>query len=237
MVNAHKSESLKVWALIPARGGSKGLPRKNVLDLKGKPLIAWTIEAALDATCITRTLLSSDDEEIMQIAEEYGCEVAFRRPAHLASDISSSLDVVLHLFDTLGAPDYLVLLQPTSPLRSALHIDEAFEQMQAAGASSCVSICSALTSPYLTVGQDGQGRLHKLLPPPSNAARRQDLPNAFELNGAIYIVRPQDLQRDRAFVTKETFGYIMPQSISRDIDTMNDFNAVSRFLDEQHSDA
>ena len=135
-------QSDKVLALITARGGSKGLPRKNVLLAGGKPLIAWTVEAAVSSECIDRVVLTSDDDEIMAAAMAAGCDVPFCRPAHLASDVATSLDVVLHAIDQLPGYEYVVLLQPTSPLRTAADIDAAFELMLETEAPSCVSAVS-----------------------------------------------------------------------------------------------
>ena len=119
----------KVLAVIPARGGSKGLVRKNILDLAGIPLIAWTIEAAKRSKYIDRVVLSSDDDEIMAVAKHYGCEVPFRRPSALASDDAASLDVLFHAIEKVPGYDYVILLQPTSPLRTFTDIDSAFEMM------------------------------------------------------------------------------------------------------------
>ena len=117
----------KILAVITARGGSKGLVRKNILDLAGMPLIAWTIQAAKQSKYINRVVLSSDDDEIMTVAEKYGCEVPFRRPAMLASDDASSLDVLFHAIGEVSGYDYVILLQPTSPLRTSTDIDDAFD--------------------------------------------------------------------------------------------------------------
>ena len=121
----------RVLGLITARGKSKGLPRKNVLPVGGKPLLAWTIEAGLEASSIDRLVLSSDDDEIMKVAIEYGCDVPFRRPDHLASDEAGSIQVVLHALEILPDYDFVVLLQPTSPQRSSEDIDNAFKLMLA----------------------------------------------------------------------------------------------------------
>lgn len=123
----------KVLALITARGGSKGLPRKNVLQVAGRPLIAWTIEAALKSNIVDRVVLSSDDNEIIETAKSWGCSVPFRRPAHLANDTASSMQVVLHALEQLPGFDYVILLQPTSPLRTASDIDAAFHELKSTG--------------------------------------------------------------------------------------------------------
>ena len=131
----------KVLAIIPARGGSKGLPRKNIADLAGKPLIAWTIEASLNSKYITKTMVSSDDKEILDISVEYGAEI-IKRPENLASDDATSESVVKHAIDCLEATgevfDIVVLLQPTSPLRNSKDIDNAIELMFSSDATSSV---------------------------------------------------------------------------------------------------
>src|SRR5262245_50403921 len=134
-------DSQKILALITARGGSKGLPRKNVLDLAGKPLLAWSVEAARASRYIDRLILSSDDDEIMDVAKQYGCEVPFRRPKDLATDGAPTSPAVVHALDAIGeAFDYVVVLQPTSPLRTAADIDGAIELCHVRRASTCVSM-------------------------------------------------------------------------------------------------
>lgn len=214
-----------VLGLIAARGGSKGLPRKNVLPAGGKPLIAWSITAGTAAQAIDELVLSSDDDEIMQVAREWGCGVPFRRPADLASDTASSMDVVLHALDQLPGYEYIVLLQPTSPLRTAEDIDAAFALMQASGAPSCVSVSEAEQSPYWMYRLTAEGKLQGLLSKEEGISRRQDLPPVYVLNGAIYIARIDWLRTTRSFVGAETVAYQMPKERSIDIDNADDFEA------------
>jgi N-acylneuraminate cytidylyltransferase len=129
-----------VLGVILARGGSKGLPRKNVRDLAGKPPIAWTIEAGQEAEYLDRLILSSDDDEIMAVAKEYGCEVPFRGPDVLAEDDTSSMDALLHALDQVETYDYVVLLQPTSPLRTADDIDSTIARCHQNGGTACVTV-------------------------------------------------------------------------------------------------
>src|SRR5687767_5058839 len=176
----------RVLAVIVARGGSQGLPGKNILPIAGRPLLAWTIDAARAARSIDRTILSSDDEAIIAAARGCGCEVPFRRPAELATDTATAVDVVLHALDNVSEYDVVVLLQPTSPLRTAADIDAACAQLAASGAPSCVSVCMAEQSPYWMYRLNGSRRLEPLLEAPTGATRRQDLPPVYVLNGAIY---------------------------------------------------
>jgi CMP-N,N'-diacetyllegionaminic acid synthase len=213
----------KVLGLITARGGSKGLPRKNVLPVGGKPLVAWTVEVALASRSLGHVVLSSDDDEIITAAKSAGCDVPFRRPAHLAGDMSSSIDVVLHALDHLPTFDYVVLLQPTSPLRKSEDIDSAFTLLLETGAPSCVSVTKVEHSPYHMYRLMNGNRLQNILPPAEAGVRRQDLPTIFALNGAIYIAKIEWLRNTRSFLSKETVAYQMPRERSIDIDTYEDF--------------
>lgn len=216
-------QSDKVLALITARGGSKGLPRKNVLLAGGKPLVAWTVDAAVSSGRVDRVVLTSDDHEIMAAAMAAGCDVPFCRPAHLASDVATSIDVVLHALDQLPGYEYVVLLQPTSPLRTAADIDAAFELMLERGASSCVSVCEADQSPYWMYSVAAGNKLQRLLPNVDGVTRRQDLPPIYVLNGAIYIAQIDWLRANKSFVGMDTVAYLMPKERSLDIDTAQDF--------------
>ncbi len=213
----------KVLALIAARGGSKGLPRKNVLLARGKPLIAWTVEAALSAESVSRVVLSSDDDEIMAVALDAGCDVPFRRPDELASDLASSMDVVLHALSELPGYDYVVLLQPTAPLRTSSDIDGAFRAMRVNDAPACVSVTEVDQSPYWMYQVSDNGRLQSILEPLPNVNRRQDLPTVYTLNGAIYIAKIDWLLQTRSFMSSETIAYKMPKERSLDIDNAIDF--------------
>lgn len=222
------SANPRVVAIIPARGGSKGLPRKNVLPVSGKPLIAWTIEAARNADCISRLILSSDDQEIIDAAIKYGCDVPFVRPAELATDAASSIAVVLHALGHVRDCEYVMLLQPTSPLRNAQDIDAAFQLMIEMGAESCVSVCPVEESPYWMYQVDEHARLMPLMRKSELPARRQDLPQVFILNGAIYIAKVERLIATQSFVDDGTVGYVMSRARSIDIDTAKDFLKFER---------
>lgn len=220
----------RVLALIPARGGSKGLPGKNIRPLAGRPLLAWTVQAALDAAAPDSVVLSSDDEAIMAAGREAGCEVPFRRPAELATDTASSLDVVLHALDSLPGFDVVMLLQPTSPLRTAADIDAACERFVATGAPCCVSVAPVAQSPYWMYRLGDGDTLQPLLALPEGATRRQDLPPVYALNGAIYIADVAWLRRTRGFVGEGTVAHVMPAERSLDIDTEADWAEVERHL-------
>jgi CMP-N,N'-diacetyllegionaminic acid synthase len=219
-----------VLAIIPARGGSKGVPRKNIRRLAGKPLLAWTIEEAKKSNYIDRLVMSSEDEEIVALGRQWGCEVPFRRPLELARDETPADLVVLHTVSELPRYDYLLMLQVTSPLRTVEDIDGSLELCVARKARACVSVTEPHKSPYWMFTLDEQERLHPLLSS-TLAKRRQDLPLVFALNGAIYIAETEHYLAAKTFLTPETIAYRMPGEKSLDIDTEYDillFEAIMR---------
>jgi CMP-N,N'-diacetyllegionaminic acid synthase len=219
-----------VLAIIPARGGSKGLSGKNIKPVGGKPLIAWTIEAALASKFIDRVVLSSDDEDIINTAKHYGCEVPFVRPAELAQDDSPAIDTVLHALDHLPHYDITVLLQPTCPLRSSNDIDTALTTMLSNNAKSCVSVTIPNKSPYWMYVVNGYQRLKPLLDKEFTAKQRQDLPDVYILNGAIYTIYTDILFNTRNFVPDGTVPFIMPKERSVDVDYQMDLDFVEFLL-------
>lgn len=220
MIDQHR-----VLAVIPARGGSKGLPGKNIRPVDGKPLLAWTVDAARGSRRVDRLVLSSDDDSIISAARDCGCDVPFRRPPALASDLATSIDVVLHALDQIPGYDVVVLLQPTSPLRSAADIDAACDEMAKMGAPACVSVSPTDQSPYWMYRIDARQALEPIMEPPAGVTRRQDLPPVYALNGAIYVAHAGWLRDTRTFVTRDTVAYVMPRERSIDIDTIEDFEA------------
>jgi CMP-N,N'-diacetyllegionaminic acid synthase len=222
-------------AIITARGGSKGLPRKNVLPFCGKPLIAHTIEAAKSSSAIDRIIVSTDDEEIAEVSQEFGAEVPFMRPVELATDTASSREVILHalcFLEKLGGPiDNFCLLQPTSPLRTAADIDEAFKIFHEKSADSVLSV-----TPYdhpvqwaVEMGDNGtlQPREKK------KTGRRQDVVEYYRPNGAVYMFRTEFFKNSAGYFGADSYGYIMPPERSADIDTQLDFvvaEAIAHYL-------
>lgn len=217
-------------ALIPARGGSKGLPGKNIRPLKGRPLIGWSIEAARTSRYVSRVVVSSDDEEILAVARDQGAETPFRRPASLAGDATPSMDVVLHALDQLAGFEWVVLLQPTSPLRLSADIDAAIEQCLKTNAPACVSVCEAPASPWWMFEVGAECRMRSFLPAEQRPVRRQDLPDLYALNGAVYVAKTEWLRTSRSFLTEETVAYVMPPARSVDIDTLFDFQLAECLL-------
>jgi N-acylneuraminate cytidylyltransferase len=227
----------KVLAVITARGGSKGLVRKNVLYLAGFPLISWTIKAAQKSKYITKVILSSDDDEIITVAKEYGCEVPFRRPEELATDNAASSEVIFHALEKVPGYDYVVVLQPTSPLRSSVDIDLAFELMVSSEADSCVSVCETAKTPYWMYHLESDKKLTPLLSLPLSSHRRQILPATYELNGAIYILKTSALSTEASLVPEGAIAYVMDRAESIDIDTLSDFKKCHTYLEEKSNDA
>ncbi len=222
----------KILALIPARGGSKGLPGKNTLPVAGRPLLAWSVDAARAARSVDRVVLSSDDDAIMAAARACGCEVPFVRPAALGSDTATTIDVVMHALDALPGYDLIVLLQPTSPLRTAADIDAACERLASSGAPACVSVSPVDQSPYWMYRLGDNQGLVPVVETPPGVTRRQDLPAVYTLNGAVYVADIAWLRQTRTFVTRETVAHLMPAERSIDIDTIADFAAFEKSITE-----
>lgn len=221
----------KILGIIPARGGSKGLPGKNIRVVAGKPLIAWTIEEAKKSAFIDRLILSSEDQEIIRVAREWDCEVPFVRPFQLAADDTPGIEPVLHALEALPEfYDYVVVLQPTSPLRSVIDIDNCIRMSLEHGARSCVSVTEVDKSPYWMYTFDDANRLTPLLPGMNLTPRRQDLPLVHALNGALYVAECSWLKRSKTFVADETIGFVMSKERSVDIDTELDLIFVEFFL-------
>lgn len=220
-----------VLAIITARGGSKGIPGKNVVPVSGRPLIQWTIDAAKQSRYIDRLILSSDDPVIIEVATSAGCEAPFVRDTSLASDAASSIDVVADALNHVPGFDIAVLLQPTSPLREAADIDSAIEQLHRAGAPACVTVREAEDHPYWTFKMGESGELLRFAAPDSRMiTRRQDLPPAWCLNGAVYVTRIEWFLRHRTFLSPETIGCPMPASRSIDIDTYEDLESFKKLV-------
>jgi len=225
----------EVIGLITARGGSKSIPKKNIHMLAGKPLIAWTIEAARSSRSLSRVIVSTDDQEIAGISEEYGAEVPFTRPAELAQDDSDHVSVVSHALVWLDqnegfAPDYLMLLQPTSPLRTSEDIDAAMELAESNSAEAVVGVSEMKPHPYLSRQMGDDGILTEFIPTNIPYLQRQALPTAFAVNGAMYLNRPASLLKHRSFAPKGALGYVMPPERSIDIDTPWDLHVAELII-------
>lgn len=217
-------------AIIPARGGSKRLPHKNILDLEGKPLISWTIEAALKSRYIDEIVVTSDDDEIIHIAQKAGVKT-LKRPDELARDDTSTVDTVLHALNHMKRFDYVVLLQPTSPLRTDKHIDEAIELCSAKEADAVISVCETEHSPLWSNVLPKDGDMSCFLREEVKNKRSQELPAHYRLNGALYICRTEKLSDQRTFfLNTNTYAYIMDRESSVDIDEAFDFLLAKTLL-------
>ena len=225
----------KVIGIIPARGGSKRLPRKNILELCGKPLIAWTIEAGLKSKYLDRLIVTSEDDEILDISKKYGAEI-IKRPFELATDTAKTIDAVKHVLENISEKyDYVVLLQPTSPLRTAKHIDEAIELLMNKNADAIISICEVEHSPLWCNILPPDGSLVNFLREDVIDKRSQDLEKYYRINGAIYICKIDKLLNNGSFFLKENiYAYIMDKKSSIDIDEELDFKMAEVILKESN---
>ncbi|MFN4219606.1 MAG: cytidylyltransferase domain-containing protein [bacterium] len=216
--------SKKILAIIPARGGSKRLSRKNILNLAGKPLICWTIEAALNSKYIDKLIVSSEDEEILEIAKKSGAEILVR-PKELATDEAKIIDVVFHVLKNIEENfDIIILLQPTSPLRESKHIDEALNLLIKKDANAIVSVCEAEHNPLWCNTLPEDGSMKNFLRKDIINRRSQDLEKYYRLNGAIYICKTEKLLVEQSFFLEDNiYAYIMDRKSSVDIDDEVDF--------------
>ena len=212
--------------IIPARGGSKGVPRKNILQLAGKPLICYTIDAARNVTPDDQICISTDDNEIINVVEDYGLKVPFVRPAKLATDNAGSREVILHAINYFEnklniAYSKICLLQPTSPFRTARHIQEAF-MLWEDGLDMVVSVKESKSNPYYNLfEEDENDYLRKL--EVGNFTRRQDAPKVWEFNGAIYIIKVDALKENTLNQFTRIIKYEMDEFSSHDIDSFYDW--------------
>jgi CMP-N,N'-diacetyllegionaminic acid synthase len=226
---------MRILSIIPARGGSKGIPKKNITNIAGKPLIAWTIEASLRSRFDVRTVVSSDDDEILNISKKLGAETV-KRPRHLAKDSSPTVPVIAHVIEHLKKtknykPDIVLLLQPTSPLRDEHDIDEALELLLASGnASAIISVHELPHHPLKSFTSKKNGYLQGLVNNKYPFMPRQNLPRAFNPNGALYAIKAASFIRNKKLLTRKTLPFFMPLNKSIDIDTIDDINEAEKIL-------
>lgn len=223
---------MRILGIIPARGGSKGIPQKNIKNFNGKPLISWTIETALQCPLISETIVSTESQEIADIAKSYGARVPFMRPSELAKDSTPGIEPVLHAIQQLPEYDWILLLQPTSPLRTTDDICGIINLIKDKKESSAVSVSEAIAHPYWTYTLKN-GKLQNIF---NNeiALLRQDLPPAYILNGALYLVSRNFLETNRTFKDESTLAYVMPRHRSVDIDDIDDWH-FAEYLIKQNN--
>lgn len=231
---------MKVIAIIPARGGSKGVYKKNIKELAGEPLISYTIKAANESILVNDVYVSSDDDEILKISKNLGA-IAIKRPDELSKDDSTSIDAILHILDNLDEKiDFVVLLQATSPFRDYKDLNRAIEKFitknQEAIANgkekydTLISVCEYDENPFWALEMKND-ELKPLFGTEYLNMRRQDLKKSYRPNGAIFISSPEYLKNEKTFYGKRTLGFLMDQEKSIDIDTEADFK-VAEFLME-----
>jgi CMP-N,N'-diacetyllegionaminic acid synthase len=223
----------KVLALVPARGGSKGVPKKNLRVIKGRPLIAHTIEAALGSTVIDRVFVSSDDDEILRTGAAMGVEV-IRRSAATASDSATASMVVFDFINRMPSVlveenPFLVYLQPTSPLRTSAHIDAAFREMEISEMETCISVVMLKRTPYKSFKLSSAGLLLSLFDEALSNANRQVMPVTYYPNGALYIFPISEFVTRRGFPSNGCLPFVMSEDESIDIDTEEDITTVENY--------
>ena len=213
----------RVLAVIPARKGSKRLPKKNIKSLNGKPMILWSIEAALKSEFIDKIIVSSDDNSILDIARNSGVDAQLR-PSNLAMDKATTNEVLLDLINNMSDKfDLLVLLQPTSPLRTNKHIDDSIKKLILNKVSSVISVSECEHSVQWSNTLPDDGNLDNFIDKKIMNTRSQDLKKNYRLNGAIYVVQIDKFLKNKDLIIKKSLAYIMPIEDSIDIDTKYDF--------------
>lgn len=226
----------KILAVIPARGGSKGVPRKNIIEVGGYPLIKYTIDCGKNSKYLDRTVISTEDLLIKRVAEENGGDVPFLRPKELAEDTSKTIDCIVHAVDTLKSMgekyDYVMILQNTVPLRKSWHVDKAIEMIVDSSERSLVSISEVDEHPILmrTLNED---KTVKNLLHMNSTMRRQDFPKFYKVDGAIYIQKlDKDFNLDTS-LNDGKLGYIMEKKYTTDIDNYIDIKIVEYYLEKE----
>ncbi len=224
-------------AVIPARGGSKGIPKKNIKELAGKPLIFYTIEAAIASNIFSKVIVSTDDEEIAAVALNYGAEVPFLRPKEIAGDLIPSDDVIFHALSYYQerGMEYkeVCKLQPTSPLRNSKHLIEAYQLFNEKKAAFLVSVCECEHSPLWSGIINADLRLDDFMSDDIKSSCRQNLKKYYRLNGAIYMGKVKDFYANRNFLGKNSVAYIMQQRDSIDIDNIFDFEMAEILINKK----
>ncbi|KLO21315.1 CMP-N-acetlyneuraminic acid synthetase [Marinitoga sp. 1197] len=230
----------KFLAIIPARGGSKGIKDKNIINLKNKPLISYTIEAAKKSDVFDEIMVTTDSKKIAEVAKKYGASVPFLRPVELSTDTANSIDVIIHTLNYYINKninfDYFILLQPTSPLRKAEDILSAVKLLFEKNANSIVSICEVEHSPLFSNTLPEDLNLSKFIREEVKNKRRQDLPKYYRINGAIYISKVDYFLKVKDFYSEKSYAYIMPADRSIDIDNYLDLKLAELLLEEIYED-
>lgn len=228
----------KIIAIIPARSGSKRLANKNMMELRNKPLIQWTIEAALGCSEISEVMVSTDSKEIASFAESLGAKVPFLRPDSLSGDEAAGVDVVSHTINFYKRKnitfDYILLLQPTSPLRTSTHIKNAIDERKLKKSDAIISVCECEHPPQWSNTLNGNKSMDNfLIDSAKNGARSQELDVCYRLNGAIYLIDTKKfLETNSFFLSNNSHAFVMPTELSVDIDNLIDFKLADLIMRE-----
>ncbi len=232
--------NLKILAVIPARGGSKGIPRKNIKQLGEKPLIAYTIQRALESKLIHTVMVSTEDEEIASIAEQFGLKVPFMRPERLAQDFTPSLDVVINVLETYKKRhvffDAVMILEPTNPFRTVNEIDECIRIFKAKDSDSLISVKEVPPqfNPHWVFEENEDSILHKAIGETTIIARRQMLPKAYARDGSVYLTKVDVVLNQRSLFG-ETIAFRLNDNPNQvNIDNLEDWHAAEKIVKENH---
>ncbi len=237
--NIYKNPHVKILGIIPARGGSKGIPGKNIIEVAGQPLIAYTINAARRSRYLDKVVVSSDDDKILSISSQYGAQ-GVKRPARLAKDNSKFEDLIFHVLNYLKkkenySPDILVYLQPTSPLRKVDDVNGAIQKLLVNKAASVISV-QEIDREYLkTFVLDRKGYLTGAVNNTYPFKNRQDLPEIYLPNGAVYVVVRKEFEKRKSLFAKKTLPFVMPKERSLDINTREDLLKAENLINLQSS--
>ena len=227
---------MKILAIIPARGGSKGVPRKNIKLLAGKPLLEYTAAVALKSTLLLKVIVSTEDDEIISVAKTLNLEIPFKRPIDLATDSSSSLSVILHALEYFESKnvyfDSVCLLQVTSPFRTVEFLDEAIQKFIKSGSDSLISVQEIPHeyNPHWSFKLDEGQNLKIATGETEIISRRQDLPKAYHRDGSIYITKTKTLKEQNSLFGKKIAHIVSPKEFYVNVDTMDDWKKAEELV-------
>jgi CMP-N,N'-diacetyllegionaminic acid synthase len=235
--NTRNAGGLSIVGIITARGGSKGIPGKNLIPIKGRPLISYTIEAALESKVLDRVIVTTDDEKIAEVSRQFGAETPFVRPANLSGDWAPSYPVVVHALQWMAEnegyfPDYMMLMQPTSPLRIAEDIRNAVALAKEKDADGVISVYEPKQHPHWMFELEEDGRFVDFDPHSRELSRRQSLSPQYMLNGSIYLIKRSVIMKQDNFYTAQTYALVMPRERSFDIDSLHDARVVEMTMED-----
>ena len=224
----------KIIAIIPARGGSKGIKRKNLHNIAGFPLIYWTINEIKKVNYIDKVVLTSDDHEIINYCKSLNCDIPFRRSNQLSTDDAKTSDVILDVLKRLPGYDYFILLQPTSPLRTASDIVNSIDKMISSNSKSCISVYKIKLKTNWLLKLNNHNYLKPMFNEKYFDSRRQDIDDSYLPNGAIYISEIKNFIKNKNFFSNKTFAYVMPEEMSIDIDNMHQMRRCEKILEDRN---